>query len=208
MPVRLVERRPSARAKFAAAIVVLGVGALAGCHSGSNPAAAQPGGAGVSSSASAAAVAASAADSASAGLSSAASAASGQAAGSGGGAKCTDLTNAAASAAVGKATTVTLDTTATALAGLTICKVTVASEVYPIQLDVMTNGASALFSADKNAFSGTGLSGVGDQAFSSAVGIEALSGSVDIKVNGPAGPVLNNDYTVPTALVKAMIAAL
>ncbi len=34
------------------------------------------------------------------------------------------------------------------------------------------------------------------------------AGGVDIQVIGPAGPVLNNDFSVPTALVKAMIAAI
>ena len=52
------------------------------------------------------------------------------------------------------------------------------------------------------------LSGVGDKAFTSAVGVEILSGGVDIQVIGPAGPVLSKDYTIPTAVAKAMVATL
>jgi len=52
------------------------------------------------------------------------------------------------------------------------------------------------------------VSGVGDKAFTSSVGIEVLGGGVDIKVMGPAGPVLSGDYTYSTAVAKAMIAAL
>ena len=126
---------------------------------------------------------------------------------SGSGAKCTDLTAAAASAAVGKSTTVKA-TPITPLAGLTICDVTVADEVYPIQLAVNTTNAAALFTADQQVSSGVDLSGVGDKAFSSTIGIEALSGNVEIKVTGPAGPVLNKNYTIPTAIAKAMVAAL
>jgi len=133
---------------------------------------------------------------------------SGGSGGSGSGAKCSDLSDSAASAAVGKATKVTLDKSVAPLPGLTICKVTVADEVYPIQLAVATRNAAQQYSADKDAFSGTSLSGVGDQAFSSEVGVETLSGGVDIKVTGPAGPVLNKDYTIPVALAKAMIATL
>jgi hypothetical protein len=132
--------------------------------------------------------------------------ASGGSGGSGG--KCTDLTAAAASAAVGKPTTVTIDTTGAPLAGLTVCNVAVADEVYPIQLAVDTSASQATFSGDHQAYSGVDLSGVGDKAFTSSVGVEVLSGSVDIKVTGPAGPVLNGNYTVPTALAKAMVGAL
>jgi hypothetical protein len=124
------------------------------------------------------------------------------------GAKCTDLTAAAASAAVGKTVTVTLDPGSAALPGLTICDITDAAEVYPIQLDVNTTDAQALFSSDEMADGGVDLSGVGDKAFTSSLGVEALSGSVDIEVIGPAGPVLSNDFTIPTAVAKAMIAAL
>lgn len=126
---------------------------------------------------------------------------------SGSNAKCTDLTPAAASAAVGKPVTVTLNSSITPLAGLTICDVTVADEVYPIQLAVMTSGAQALYSADKQVSQGVDLSGVGDEAFTSSIGVEVLSGGVDIKVTGPAGPVLSGDYAVPTAIAKAMVAA-
>jgi hypothetical protein len=126
----------------------------------------------------------------------------------GGDAKCTDLTAAAASAAVGKTVTVTLDTGGTQLPGMTICDIADAAEVYPIQLDVITNDTTALFAADKQAYAGVDLSGVGDKAFTSSVGVEVLSGSVDIQVIGPAGPVLSNDYTIPTAVAKAMVAAL
>ena len=125
----------------------------------------------------------------------------------GGGAKCTDLTDAAASAAIGKKVTVTA-TPITPLAGLSICNVTEAGEVYPIQLAVDSVGAAGLFAADQQAFSGVSVSGLGDRAFRSSIGVEALSGGVDIKVTGPAGPVLSNDFRVPTALVKAMIAAI
>ncbi len=127
---------------------------------------------------------------------------------SGSDAKCTDLTGAAASAAVGKSTTVTLDTTVAPLSGLTICNVVVADEAYPIQLAVYTVNAQAAYAGDDRAFSGVDMGGVGDKAFSSSVGVEVLSGSVDIKVTGPAGPVLNGNYTVPTAIAKAMVAAL
>ncbi|MEO8888556.1 MAG: hypothetical protein ABI301_00225 [Jatrophihabitantaceae bacterium] len=127
---------------------------------------------------------------------------------SGDGAKCSDLTNAAATASLGKATTVTPDTSGTSLPGLTICNVTVGGEVYPIQLAVNTSDAQAQFTADKGAFAGVDLSGVGDRAFSSSTGVEVLSGSVDIQITGPAGPVLNKIYTTPTAIAKAMVSAL
>jgi hypothetical protein len=123
-------------------------------------------------------------------------------------AKCSDLTAAAASAAVGKTVTVTLDTASGQLPGLTVCDIADAAEVYPIQLNVNTNDTTAEFAADEQAYEGKDLSGVGDKAFTSSVGVEALSGGVDIQVIGPAGPVLSNDYTIPTAVVKAMIAAL
>ena len=64
------------------------------------------------------------------------------------------------------------------------------------------------YDADQQAFAGVDLSGVGDKAFSSSIGVEILSGSVDIKVIGPAGPVLNGTDTTPTAIAKAMVAAL
>ena len=124
------------------------------------------------------------------------------------GAKCTDLTAAAASAAVGKSVTVTLDTAGGSLPGLTVCAVTDAAEVYPIQVDVDTSDAQALYAGDDESFGGVDLSGVGDKAFTSSVGVEVLSGNVDIQVIGPAGPVLNKDYTIPTAVAKAMVAAL
>jgi hypothetical protein len=123
-------------------------------------------------------------------------------------AKCTDLTAAAASAAVGKPVTVKLDTAGGSLAGLTVCDVSDAAEVYPIQVDVDTADAQALYSGDKRASGGVDVSGVGDEAFTSAIGVEVLSGGVDIQVIGPAGPVLNKDYTISTAVAKAMVAAL
>jgi hypothetical protein len=127
----------------------------------------------------------------------------------GGGAKCTDLTNAAASAAVGKTTTVALDTGATGLAGLTVCDVMVANEGYSIQLDVDSANGAADYAADQSVAGDTGiLSGVGDKAFTSAQGVEALKGNVDIQVIGPAGPVLDNNFTTPTAIAKAMAAAV
>lgn len=127
---------------------------------------------------------------------------------SSGSGKCTDLTAAGASAAVGKPTTVTLDPTVAALPGLTICTVTVADEVYPIQLAVDNNGGQELYNADKQVSAGTDLSGVGDKAFTDEIGVEALSGNVDIKVTGPAGPVLSGNFAVPTAIAKAMVTAL
>jgi hypothetical protein len=123
-------------------------------------------------------------------------------------AKCTDLTAAAASAALGKSVTVTLDTDGTQLAGLTVCNVVDADAVYPVQLSVNTAGAQALYAADEQSFGGVDLSGVGDKAFTSSVGVETLSSGVDIQVIGPAGPVLSKDYTIPTAIAKAMVAAL
>ena len=126
---------------------------------------------------------------------------------SGGGAKCIDLSDASASAALGKKATVKAEA-ATHLAGLTICDVTIVGEIYPIQLDVNSANASALFTADRQVSFVASLTGLGDMAFRSSIGVEALSAGVDIKVIGPAGPVLNNDFTVPTALVKAMIAAI
>jgi hypothetical protein len=127
---------------------------------------------------------------------------------SGSGPRCTALTAAAASAAVGKATTVTLDPGSASLPGLTICDVVIADEVYPVQLAVDTNGGESLYDADEQVMSGKDLSGVGDKAFTSSISVEVLSGGVDIKVTGPAGPVLSGDYTVPTALAKAMVAAI
>jgi hypothetical protein len=124
------------------------------------------------------------------------------------GAKCTDLTPAAASAALGKAVTVTMDAGGVTLPGLTICDVTVADEVYPIQLDVDTDNGQELYDGDLESGGGTTVSGVGDKAFTDAIGIEALSGGVDIKVIGPAGPVLSGNFATPTAIAKAMIAAL
>jgi hypothetical protein len=123
-------------------------------------------------------------------------------------AKCTDLTAAAASAALGKSVTVKLDTGGTQLAGLTVCDVVDADDVYPVQFSVNTMGSQALYASDEQSFGGVDLSGVGDEAFTSAVGVETLSGGVDIQVIGPAGPVLSKDYTIPTAIAKAMVAAL
>jgi hypothetical protein len=123
-------------------------------------------------------------------------------------AKCTDLTAAAASAALGRSVTVTLDTGGTQLAGLTVCDVVDPADVYPVQLSVNTAGSQALYAADEQSFGGVDLSGVGDMAFTSSVGVETLSGGVDIQVIGPAGPVLNKDYAIPTAIAKAMVAAL
>lgn len=123
-------------------------------------------------------------------------------------AKCTDLTDAAASAAVGTATTVTLDTTPP-LAGLTICNIAVAGEIDPIQLDVNTVGAAAKYHLDHEVDGGPSIAGIGDQAFRSATGIEALVGNVCIDVIGPAEPILlHHDFSQPTALVKAMVATV
>ncbi len=123
-------------------------------------------------------------------------------------AKCTDLTDAAASAAVGRATTVTLDTGFSA-PGLTICKIAVAGEIDPIQLDVNTTGAAAKYRLDREAFGESDIAGIGDQAFRDATGIEALVGNVEVDVFGPAEPILlHHDFSQPTALVKAMVATV
>lgn len=180
------------------AACVLTVGLLGGCEKSGSGGGTGSSGAGAQNTSAAPGTAAGAG----------AAATSAAAAGSASGAKCSDLTAAAASQEVGKATTVTLDTSAAALPGLTICNVTVADEVYPIQLSVDTSNAQELFNADMQASSGVDLGGVGDKAFSSATGIEALSGGVDIKIFGPAGPVMNKNYTVPIALAKAMISTL
>jgi hypothetical protein len=211
MPARLTARATIPAATLALA---LGVGLLAGCSSGksSSGAPAPVSAAGPTSGSSAAVSSTASDDTATAPPSDStapdSSSADSSDASPGGGAKCSDLTNAAATAMVGKATTVALDTTPTALPGLTICSVTVAGEVYPIQLAVSTSNAATLYRVDKGAFTGTDLAGVGDQAFSSAVGVETLSGSVDIKVTGPAGPVLNKDYSLSIKIAKAMIDAL
>lgn len=102
----------------------------------------------------------------------------------------------------------TLDTGGASLPGLTICQLTVAGETYPIQLDVDTTDGAALYASDEQSFGGTDLSGVGDKAFTDSVGVEVMSGGVDIQVIGPAGPVLNGDFTTATAIAKAMVAAL
>ncbi len=126
----------------------------------------------------------------------------------GGGPKCTDLTSAAATAAVGKPTTVALDS-ADSLPGDTICDVTVANEIYPIQLDVVSPDGATVYAQDLSTFTvAPSLSGVGDKAFTSSEGVEALKGDVDIQVIGPAGPVLGGNFTVPTAIAKAMIATI
>jgi hypothetical protein len=126
----------------------------------------------------------------------------------GSGAKCTDLTSAAASAALGSTFTVTLDSSGASLAGVTDCTVADADLATSIQLDVDTAGAAALYNADFQSVGGTPLSGVGDKAFTDAIGVETLSGSVDITVIGPAGPVLSGNFAMSTALAKAMVAAL
>jgi hypothetical protein len=87
--------------------------------------------------------------------------------------------------------------------------VTIANEVYPVQLAVNTHNGATAFAADKSAESPVKpIAGVGDQAFSWSIGVEALAKGADIKATGPAGPVLSGDFTVPTALAKAMVAAL
>jgi hypothetical protein len=123
-------------------------------------------------------------------------------------AKCTDVTAAALTAAVGKSTTVALDTSTPTPPGLTICNVTVANEVYPVQLAVNANSSLAIFNAEKQQESGVALAGVGDDAFTDEIGVEAISGSVDIEVTGPAGAVLGGDDRIPTAIAKAMVATL
>jgi len=104
---------------------------------------------------------------------------------------------------------VVLDTSVAPLAGLTICDVTVANEVYPIQLSVNTRDGASEFSADRSVNTNVAdLGGVGDKAFTSSIGVEALRGTVDIKVFGPAGPVSDGNFTIPTGLAKAMAAAV
>jgi hypothetical protein len=49
---------------------------------------------------------------------------------------------------------------------------------------------------------------VGDKAFTDTIGVETLSGRVNVKVTGPAGPVLSGNFAIPTAIAKAMVAAL
>jgi hypothetical protein len=127
---------------------------------------------------------------------------------SGSGAKCTDLTSAAASAALGNTVTVTLDSGGTPLAGVTDCTVADADDTTSIQLNVDTADAAALYNGDLQSFGGKSLTGVGDKAFTDAIGVETLSGGVDIQVIGPAGPVLSGNFATPTALAKAMVAAL
>lgn len=127
---------------------------------------------------------------------------------SGSDAKCTDVTDAAASAALGKATTVALDTSGGTLPGLTICNVTVAGEVYSIQLSVYQHGGQALFDNDKQTEAGVDLSGVGDAAITTNTGVVAIKNGVVIEVFGPAGPVLSGDDRIPTALTKAMITTM
>jgi hypothetical protein len=126
----------------------------------------------------------------------------------GGGGKCTDLTDALATAALGKKTTVKLDTGGGSLPGLSICDVTIADEIYPVQLAVDTSDGAVLYAADKSVDPGKDISGVGDKAFSSEIGVETLAKGADIKVTGPAGPVLSGNFAVPTALAKAMAAAV
>jgi hypothetical protein len=47
--------------------------------------------------------------------------------------------------------------------------------------------------------------GLGDQAFTTTIGVEALHGNVDIMVTTP---VMNKDYSIPIAIAKARIATL
>jgi hypothetical protein len=109
---------------------------------------------------------------------------------------------------VGKATTVKADASAASVPGLSICTLTITGEDYPVQLDVDISNGEQLYTADKSVQAGKDVSGVGDKAFSSEIGVEALAKGADIKVVGPAGPVLSGDFAVPTALAKAMAAAL
>ncbi|MET3806876.1 hypothetical protein ABIB25_003896 [Nakamurella sp. UYEF19] len=120
--------------------------------------------------------------------------------------KCTDLTAAAAGAAVGKPTTLTLDSSD---AISSTCDVNVAGEVDPIQLFVITSATAREFADEKKAAADLKtVGGVGDQAFTDALGVEVLRGSVEIKVGGPEDALKNDDYSVPTAIAKAMVAAL
>ncbi|QNK79866.1 hypothetical protein [Nakamurella sp. PAMC28650] len=122
------------------------------------------------------------------------------------GGKCTDLTAAAATAAVGKPTTVAIESSD---ATSSTCDITIAGDVYPVQISVVTAVDAAHLAEEKsNAADVKELTGVGDQAFTDALGVEALTGTVEIKVTGPGDALKNNDYSVSTALAKAMIAAL
>ena len=104
-----------------------------------------------------------------------------------------------------------LDTSVAPLAGLTVCNVTVngTDVAYPIQLSVNTNGGAAEYTVDRS-FSpnAADLGGVGDKAFTSSLGVEALRGTVDIQVIGPAGPVLDGNFAFSSNLAKAMAAAV
>jgi hypothetical protein len=128
------------------------------------------------------------------------------------GAKCTDLTSAAASSAVGKPTKVSLSSNNLSLGeGTTICNLAIAGETYAVGLVVIDSSvAAAGFASNHKLFPNVkDLTGIGDKAFTTGEGVEALSGNVDIKVTGPADEVIgDNNYTVPIAIAKAMVAAL
>ncbi|WP_375503767.1 hypothetical protein [uncultured Jatrophihabitans sp.] len=122
------------------------------------------------------------------------------------GAKCTDLTAAAASAAVGKAAKITL--LSSGAAGETNCSIKAGADPDDPDayygLDVRPNEGQTTFNEEKQAISGTSVAGIGDQAFTSTTGLAVLSHGVVIEVSGPR----SSDYTIPTAIAKAMIATL
>jgi hypothetical protein len=122
------------------------------------------------------------------------------------GASCAKLTDAAATAAIGKATTVKLEPST--LASVTLCQLTITGEVYPVQIETATGLTLAEFKASQKVIGGSTVDGIGDAAFTSDTGVETYAGSVQVQVTGPAGPVLNKDFTIPTAVAKAMLAAL
>ena len=122
------------------------------------------------------------------------------------GAKCTDLTAAAASAAVGKTATITL--LSSGAAGETNCTIKAGADpddpdLY-FGLDVRPNEGQATFNEEKQAIHGTAVGGVGDQAFTSTTGLAVLSHGVVIEISGPQ----SSGSTIPTAIAKAMIATL
>ena len=95
------------------------------------------------------------------------------------------------------------------IAGQSFCDYSDGAAGYPVRVELDNVNAGSMYQAYKSV-SGkpTDLAAIGDQAFGDATGIHVLSGSYYIEVNGPAGAVLSGDYTKPTAIAKALIAAL
>ena len=122
------------------------------------------------------------------------------------GAKCTDVTAAAASAAVGKPATITLLTSGAA--GETTCSIKAGADPADPELfytlDVRPNEGQTTFDEEKQAISGTAVAGVGDEAFTSTTGLAVLSHGAVIEILGPS----SSGYAIETAIAKAMIATL